>query len=62
MTDNSSVEHLQHAFDEAKFEARTYSYLNSQLLDDVAQSQRQASAEIAQLSSEHEALLTDKEQ
>ena len=49
-TDYSSV-------DEVKVEAQTYIDLNSQLLEDMAESQWQASAEIAQLCSEHEALL-----
>ena len=62
MTDYSSVYLLQRAFGEAKVEARTYFDLNLQLLEDMAESERQASAEIAQLRSEHEALLRDKEQ
>ena len=62
MTDYSSVDRLQRAFDEAKFEAQTYFDLNSQLLEDMAEAQRQASAEITQLRSEHEALFGDKEQ
>ena len=61
-TDYSSVDRLQRAFDEAKFEAQTYFDLNSQLLEDMAEAQRQASAEITQLRSEHEALLRDKQQ
>ena len=36
MTDYSSVEHLQQAFDEARVEAPTYYDLNSQLLTDLA--------------------------
>ena len=62
MTDYSSVDRLQRAFDEAKVEAQTYFDLNSQLLEDMAEAQRQASAEITQLRSEHGALLRDKEQ
>ena len=62
MTDYSSVDRLQLAFGEAKFEAHTFFDLNSQLLEDLAESQRQAKVEIAQLCSEHEALLRDKEQ
>ena len=62
MTDYSSVDRLQRAFEEAKVEAQTFFYLNSQLLKDMAEAQRQASAEIAQLRSEHEPLLRDKEQ
>ena len=62
MTQYSSVDHLQRAFEEAKVEAQTYFDLNSQLLGDLAEAQRQASAEITQLRSEHEALLRDKEQ
>ena len=62
MTDYSSVDRLQRAFDEAKVEAQTYFDLNSQLLEDMAEAQRQAGAEITQLRSEHEALLRDKEQ
>ena len=61
-TDYSSVDCLQRAFDEAKVEAQTYFDLNSQLLEDMAEAQRQASAEITQLRSEHDALLRDKEQ
>ena len=61
MTDYSSVDRLQRAFDEAKVEAQTYFDLNSQLLEDMAEAQRQASVEIRQLRSEHEALLRDKE-
>ena len=62
MTDYSSVDRLQRAFDEAKVEAQTYFDLNSQLLEDMGEAQQQASAEITQLRSEHEALLRDKEQ
>ena len=62
MTDYSSVDRLQRAFDEAKVEAQTYFDLNSQLLEDMAEAQRQASAEIIQLRCEHEALFRDKEQ
>ena len=62
MTDYSSVDRLQRAFDEAEVETQTYFDLNSQLLEDMAEAQRQASAEITQLRSEHEALLRDKEQ
>ena len=62
MTDYSSVDRLQRAFDEAKVEAQTYFDLNSQLLEDMVEAQRQASAEITQRHSEHEALLRDKEQ
>ena len=36
MTDYSSVDRLQQAFDEARVEARTYFDLNSQLLTDLA--------------------------
>ena len=62
MTDYSSVDLLQRAFDEAKIEPQTYFDLNSQLLEDMAEAQRQASAELTQLRSEHEALLRDKGQ
>ena len=62
MTDYSSVDRLQRAFDEAKVEAQTYFDLYSRLLEDMAEAQRQASAELMQLRSEHEALLRDKEQ
>ena len=62
LTDYSSVDRLQRAFDEAEVEAQTYFDLNSQLLEDMAEAQRQASVEITQLRSEHEALLRDKEQ
>ena len=61
MTDYSSVDYLQRSFDEAKVEAHTYFDLNWQLLEDMAESQRQSSAETAQLRSEYEALLRDKE-
>ena len=62
MTDYPSVDRLQRAFDEAKVEAQTYFDRNSQLLEDMAEAQRQASAKITQLRSEHEALFLDKEQ
>ena len=62
MTDYSSVDRLQRAFDDAKVEAQTYFDLTSQLLEDMAEAQRQASAEITQFRSEHEALLRDEEQ
>ena len=62
MTDYSSVDRLQRAFDEAKVEAQTYFDLNSQLLEDLAEAQRKASAEITQLRSAHEALLREKDQ
>ena len=62
MTDYSSVDRLQRAFDEVKVEAKTYFDFNSQLLEDMAEAQRQASAEFTQLRSEHEAFLCDKEQ
>ena len=51
MTDYSSVNRLQRAFDEAKVETQTSFDLNSQLLEDMAEAQRQASAEITQLPS-----------
>ena len=62
MTDYSSVDRLQRAFEEAKVETQTYFDLKSQLMEDMAEAQQQASAEITQLRSEHEALLRDKEQ
>ena len=62
MRDYSSVDRLQCDFDEAKVEARTYFDLNSQLLENLVESQRPPSAEIAQLRSAHEALLRDKEE
>ena len=62
MTDYSSVDRLQRAFDKAKVEAQTYFDLNSQLLEDMAEAQRKANAEMTQLRSAHEALLRDKEQ
>ena len=62
MMDYSSVDRLRRAFDEVKVEAQTYFDLNSQFLEDLAEAQRQTSAEITQLRSEHEALLRDKEQ
>ena len=62
MTDYSSVDRLQRAFDEAKVEAQTYFDLNSQLSEDTVEAQRQTSAESKQLRFEHEALLRDKEQ
>ena len=61
MTDYSSVDRLQRAFDEAKIEAQTYFDLNSQLLEDMAEAQRKTNAEMTQLRSAHEALLRDKE-
>ena len=62
MTDYSSVDRLQRAFDEAKVESQTYFDFNSQLLENMAEAQRQASAELTELRSEHEALFRDKEQ
>ena len=62
MTDYSSIDRLQRSFDEAKLEAQTYFDLNSQLFEYMVEAQRQASEEITQLRSEHEALLRDKEQ
>ena len=58
MTDYSSVD----CFDAAKVEARTFFNLNTQLLQNMAESERQAGAEIAQLRSDCGALLRDKEQ
>ena len=52
MTDYSSHDRLQRAFDEANFEAQTYFDLNLQLLEDMAEFQRQAIAEIVQLRSD----------
>ena len=45
-----------------KLRLRLFFDLNSQLLEDTAESHWQARAEIAQLHSEHEALVRDKEQ
>ena len=52
-TDYSSVDRLQRAFHETKVEAQIYFDFNSQLLEDMAepQRQRQASADVALLRS-----------
>ena len=49
MTDYSSVDRLQQAFNEAKVEACTYVDLNSQLLTDVATVRQEADEAVAAL-------------
>ena len=49
MTDYSSVDRLQQAFNEARIEARTYFDLNSQLLTDIATVRQEADEAVAAL-------------
>ena len=59
MTDFSSVDRLQQAFDEARVEARTYFDLNSQLLTDLATVRQEAEEEAAALQQQIQALQAD---
>ena len=52
MTDYSSVDRLQQAFDEARIEARTYFDLNSQLLTDLAAVRKEAEEAVAALNAQ----------
>ena len=56
MTDYSSVDRLQQAFDEARIEARTYFDLNSQLLTDLAAVRQEAEEAVAALKSQIQTL------
>ena len=49
MTNLSSVDRLQHAYEETKVEAKTYIDLNSQLLTDMAAVRQAAHVEVAAL-------------
>ena len=59
MTDYSSVDRLQQAFDEAKVEARTYFDLNSQLLTDLAVVRQEAEDAVASLRTQIQVLQED---
>ena len=59
MTDYSSVDRLQQAFDEARIEARTYFDLNSQLLTDLAAVRQEAEEAVASLKSQIQTLQQD---
>ena len=59
MTDYSSVDRLQQAFDEARVEARTYFDLNSQLLTDLAAVRQEAEEAVASLKTQIQALQQD---
>ena len=56
MTDNSSVDRLQQAFDETRIEVRTYFDLNSQLLTDLAAVRREAEETVASLKTQNQTL------
>ena len=59
MTDYSSVDRLQQAFDEARIEARTYFDLNSQLFTDLAAVRQEAEEAVATLKSQIHTLQAD---
>ena len=59
MTDYSSVDRLQQAFDEARIEARTYFDLNSQLLTDLAAVRKEAGEAVAALNAQIKTLQAD---
>ena len=59
MTDYSSVDHLQQAFDEARVEACTYFDLNSQLLSDLAAVRQEAEEAVASLKAQIQTLQND---
>ena len=59
MTDYSSVDRLQQAFDEARIEARTYFDLNSQLLADLAAVRQGAEEAVASLKTQIQTLEQD---
>ena len=59
MTDCSSVDRLQQAFDEARVEARTYFDLNSQLLTDLAAVRLEADEAVAALKTQIQTLQMD---
>ena len=60
MTDYSSVDRLQQAFDEARIEARSYFDLNSQLLTDLAAVRQEAEEAVTALNSQIQTLQQDK--
>ena len=59
MTDYSSVDRLQQAFDVARIEARTYFDLNSQPLTDLAAVRQEAEEAVATLKSQIQTLQAD---
>ena len=59
MTDYSSVDRLQQAFDETRIEARTYFDLNSQLLTDLAAVRQEAEEAVAAFKSQIQTLQQD---
>ena len=59
MTDYSSVDRLQKAFDEARIEARTFFDFNSQLLTDLAAVRQEAEEAVATLKSQIQTLQAD---
>ena len=59
MTDYSSVDRLQQAFDEARIKARTYFDLTSQLLTDLAAVRQEAEETVAALKSQIQTLQQD---
>ena len=59
MTDYTSVDHLQQAFDEARNEARTYFDLNSQLLTDMAAVRQEAEEAVAPFKAQIQTLQQD---
>ena len=60
MTDLSTVDWLQRAFDEAKIEAQTYFDPNVQLLTDLPLLQRTAEQELVSLRAQQVTLMDDK--
>ena len=59
MTDYSSVDRLQQAFNEARIEARTYFNLSSQLLTDLAAVRQEAEESVAALKTQIKTLQED---
>ena len=59
MTDYTSVDRLQQAFDEARIGARTYFDLNSQLLTDLAAVRQEAEEAVAALKTQNQTLQAD---
>ena len=59
MTDYSSVDRLQQAFDEARVEARTYFDLNSQLLTELAAVRQEAEEAVTALKTQLQTLQQD---
>ena len=62
MTEYSSVDRLQEAFDEARVEAQTYFELNSQLLTDLALVRQKAEEAVAALKTRFQTLQEDNKQ